>query len=170
MRSIPSRLSVMAFALAACAAPATEQPAATAPAADPAAARAAIEAINAQNVAAISSGDSARAMGMLVHYEDGAVVMMNGMPTMNGRTAIEQGFGGMLSSGKFSHMSGGTTDVILAGDYAIETGTFEWTMTPKGGKPATNKGKYMTVWHKQTDGSWKIVRDVSNLDAAPPAG
>lgn len=170
MRSVQSRLTIVAFALAACAAPATEQPAATAAAApDPAAVRAAIEAINTSNMAAISSGDSARAMGALTHYEDGAMMMMGGMPAMNGRAAIESGIGGMLSGAKFSDMSGTTTDVIVAGDYAIETGTFQWTVTPKGGKPMKDKGKYITVWHKQADGSWKIVRDINNSDLASPA-
>ncbi|MEA3247355.1 MAG: DUF4440 domain-containing protein, partial [Gemmatimonadota bacterium] len=64
-----------------------------------------------------------------------------------------------------------TTDVTVAGDYAIETGTFEWTLTPKkGGKAMTDKGKYLTTWHKQADGSWKITRDINNSDlpAAPP--
>lgn len=169
MRPVQSRLTIVAFALAACAAPATEQTAATAAAApDPAAVRATIEALNASNMAAIGSGDSARTMGVLTHYEDGARMMFPGMPSMDGRAAIESGIGSMLSGAKFSDMSGATTDVIVAGDYAIETGTFQWTVTPKGGKPMTDKGKYITVWHKQADGSWKIVRDINNSDLAPP--
>lgn len=37
-------------------------------------------------------------------------------------------------------------------------------MQPKKGKEATEVGKYLTVWHKQTDGSWKIFRDMNNAD------
>jgi uncharacterized protein (TIGR02246 family) len=171
MRLVQSRLPIVAFALAACAAPATEQPAATAAATpDPAAVRAAIDAINTSNMEAMNSGDSARTMGMMAHYEDGAIVMLPGMPAMNGKAAIEQGLGGMLASMKLSDARFSTIDVIISGDYAIETGTFQLSMTPKGGKAAPDKGKYLTVWHKQADGSWKIVRDINNSDTAPPAG
>ncbi|MCC6317958.1 MAG: DUF4440 domain-containing protein [Gemmatimonadaceae bacterium] len=167
MRAFPFG-SLLVFALVACAAPQeeTEAPAATAP--DPTAVRAAIDAINAENTAAMSSGDSARAMGILAHYEDGAMVMMPGAPGMAGRAAIEQGIIGMLSTAKISDMNVTTADVIVTGDYAIESGTFSWTLTPKGGKPAPDKGKYLTVWHRQADGSWKILRDINNSDIAPP--
>ena len=53
-------------------------------------------------------------------------------------------------------------DVILSGDIAVESGSNEMTMTPAGGKPMTDKGKYVTTWKRQTDGSWKIVRDIMN--------
>jgi len=32
------------------------------------------------------------------------------------------------------------------------------------------RGKYLTIWHKQADGTWKVVRDMFNSDlplAAP---
>jgi ketosteroid isomerase-like protein len=40
---------------------------------------------------------------------------------------------------------------------------------PKTKKPATDKGKYVTVFKKQADGSWKVVADIFNSDgpAAP---
>lgn len=43
------------------------------------------------------------------------------------------------------------------------------TMTPKTGKgkPMSDKGKYIVVLQKQADGSWKIVRDISNSDLPP---
>ena len=57
----------------------------------------------------------------------------------------------------------------MQGKSAIETGTFEWTLTPKSGAAMTDKGKYLTVWKKQADGTWKIIRDINNSDL-PPAG
>jgi ketosteroid isomerase-like protein len=53
---------------------------------------------------------------------------------------------------------------MLAGDLAIETGTFTFTQKPKGSAAITDKGKYMTVWKKQADGSWKLLRDIANSD------
>jgi len=37
-------------------------------------------------------------------------------------------------SAKFSDMKLNTASVDVAGDYAIETGSVEWTVTPKGRK------------------------------------
>jgi hypothetical protein len=45
----------------------------------------------------------------------------------------------------------------------------EWTLVPKTaqGEEMTTKGKYLTVWKQQADGSWKIVRDINNSDEPP---
>lgn len=52
------------------------------------------------------------------------------------------------------------------GDMAYSQGTYSMTMTdPKTKKPVTDKGKFMTVYAKQPDGSWKAVADTYNSDA-----
>jgi ketosteroid isomerase-like protein len=52
---------------------------------------------------------------------------------------------------------------------AIERGGFELPSHRKSSPAAetTAKGKYITVWQQQADGSWKIVRDISNSDNPP---
>jgi hypothetical protein len=57
--------------------------------------------------------------------------------------------------------------VAASGDIGHTVGTYEVTM---GG--VTEKGKYVTAWKKQTDGSWKVTDDIFNADEAPkaPAG
>jgi ketosteroid isomerase-like protein len=55
-------------------------------------------------------------------------------------------------------------DLIVSGDYAIKTGAYEMTVQPKKGKAMHDVGKYVSVWKKQPDGSWKMVRDVFNSD------
>src|ERR1700686_3492224 len=32
------------------------------------------------------------------------------------------------------------------------------------GRPVVDTGKYVTVWHKRADGSWKAVADIFNSD------
>jgi len=50
-------------------------------------------------------------------------------------------------------------------DMAYLQGTY--TMTdPMTKKPMTDKGKYLTVFTKQPDGSWKAIADAFNSD--PP--
>jgi len=57
-----------------------------------------------------------------------------------------------------------TEDVMVGGGVAVETGTFEWMLQPKSGAAVKDKGKYLTVWKRQPDGTWKIVRDINNTD------
>ena len=136
---------------------------------DAAAIRQKIEAGNAGLIAAIQKGDSAAAASF---YDDSAMIMPNEMAAMTGRPEIVKGFGGMLGSTAISNMSLQIDNVHASGDLAVETGRFAWTMTPrtKGAKPMMEKGKYVVVWKKQADGSYKLFRDIFNTDApAAPA-
>ena len=63
-------------------------------------------------------------------------------------------------------------EVARASDLAYVTGTYEFGQNDATGKPGVDKGKYVEVWKKQADGSWKCVADIFNSDlpaAAPPS-
>ena len=62
------------------------------------------------------------------------------------------------------------TDVTVAtsGDIGYTTGTFDLTYAQDGTTMLT-QGKYVTVWHKQADGSWKIKVDIGNANGPPTA-
>lgn len=51
-----------------------------------------------------------------------------------------------------------------SGELAYSSGTFEMSFNDPAGKPVVDRGKYVTVWRKQADGSWKVVRDIFNSD------
>lgn len=124
-----------------------------------AAARTAIDAANAVVVAALNEGDVAK---LLTNYTDDAILMLPNSPAMRGHAGMEPGIKAMMETVTFSDVKIATEDVMISGDIAVETGSNEMTLTPKGGKPMVDKGKYITVWKRQADGSWKIVRDASN--------
>ena len=47
-------------------------------------------------------------------------------------------------------------------------GTFAGTVTPKAGsEPVQVKGKWMAVYKRQADGSWKAICDTYNSDDLP---
>jgi len=46
------------------------------------------------------------------------------------------------------------------------SGTYELTMDDATGKPMEDRGKYLEVWEKQTDGNWKCAADMWNSDLA----
>jgi ketosteroid isomerase-like protein len=54
-----------------------------------------------------------------------------------------------------------------SGEMAWVRGTYELTMNDaSGGKPIDDRGKYLEVWEKQTDGNWKCAADMWNSDLA----
>ncbi len=55
-------------------------------------------------------------------------------------------------------------EVARAGDLAYAVGSYEFTLSDPEGNPVTDRGKYVTVWKKQPDGSWKAVVDIWNSD------
>ena len=59
-------------------------------------------------------------------------------------------------------------EVQVAGDWAFARGTFTATLTPKaGGEPLYMDGKYLSIFERQADGSWKIARDCFNSNVQP---
>lgn len=128
---------------------------------DTASVRAAIEAANTKFLEAFKRGDKA---GLMANYADDAILMMQNEEAWRGRDGIDKGFTGFLSEMSFKDGAATTGDVMVAGDLAVETGTFAWTLQQKSGPEIKDKGKYLTVWKRQADGAWKIVRDINNTD------
>jgi ketosteroid isomerase-like protein len=89
-----------------------------------------------------------------------------GMPVATGTGAIREVFTRMSSSPGFSVQWTPTkADVSASGDVGYTTGTYQLTMNG-----VNEKGKYVTVWKKQSDGTWKVGEDIFNADAgAPPS-
>jgi len=160
MRKILALLALGGFA---CAKPDQSAMQQGAPADSTPAVRAAIEAGNSGLIAAIEKGDSLAAASF---YDPQAMAMPNGMDAAVGRENIVKMFGAM-SSMNVTNMKLEIHDVVASGDLAVETGHYEWTLTPPKGKPTTDKGKYVVAWRKQPDGSWKLFRDIFNNDAPP---
>jgi ketosteroid isomerase-like protein len=55
-------------------------------------------------------------------------------------------------------------DVAQSGDIGYTSGSYKMTMNDPSGKPANDRGKYLEVWKKQADGTWKCVMDIWNSD------
>ena len=60
-------------------------------------------------------------------------------------------------------------EVQATGDWAFERGRYEITLAPKAGDaPMDDTGKYITIYQRQSNGSWKIARDIWNSDQPLP--
>ena len=56
-------------------------------------------------------------------------------------------------------------DVSKTGDLGFTAGTYEASFKGPDGKLVSEKGKYVTTWEKQKDGTWKATHDIWNSDA-----
>ena len=105
------------------------------------------------------------------HYGDNASVLIPNQPIMNGKDAIRTGLKDMVADKNLLlSFTTSSAEVAKSGDVAYTQGTYSLTATdPRTKKPVTEIGKYVTVYKKQADGSWKAVEDINNADspAAP---
>jgi uncharacterized protein (TIGR02246 family) len=103
----------------------------------------------------------------VAYYADDATLLMPNAPALNGKQAIRAALKPMLADPKFSLTFQDTRGEASKGDDLVyTTGTYTMTSSvPKNPKSVTtDKGKYLTVFRKQPDGSWMAVADLINSD------
>lgn len=61
-------------------------------------------------------------------------------------------------------------DIAASGDLGWTTGSFVSEVTAGDGTVRRGQGRYVTIWRKQADGSWKVVMDLGNPTAPPTRG
>ena len=103
------------------------------------------------------------------HYADDATLLIPDAPLAKGKDEIRKTLKVFTDDPKASlTFTTSTAEVAKSGDLAYTQGTYTMTYTdPKRKKPVTEKGKYVTVYKKQADGSWKAIQDINNEDATP---
>ena len=99
------------------------------------------------------------------YYSDDVLVMPSNSPVLRGKAAARAMWQAMFSMPGFGGGWKATkVEVAHSGDLGYVTGTYEINETDASGKLKTDKGKYLAVWKKQADGSWKCVADMFNTD------
>ena len=103
----------------------------------------------------------------IAYYSDDAVVFPPNATSAATKEAIRNGWKDMFASPGFM-MTWQPTRVQIdkSGEMAWVSGTYELTMNDASGKPINDRGKYLEVWEKQTDGNWKCAADMWNSDLA----
>jgi uncharacterized protein (TIGR02246 family) len=99
-------------------------------------------------------------------YTEDATVNVPNEPAVQGRKNIQAWVQKTIDQG-MSNLVLTPTESAMSGNIAYETGTYSMTIAPPGGKPATDKGKYVVVL-KQAGGSWLLAHDIFNSDLPPP--
>jgi len=137
--------------------PSGQQPAAQAPADHRAEDEAAIRALDADWVNAVAAKDAQRCASF---YADNGSLLPPGAPIATGKDEIQKAWGGWLEAPGFVlTFRPAKIEVSRAGDLAYDFGDYQMTSNDKKGKPQTVKAKYVVVWGKQPNGTWKVLFD-----------
>jgi uncharacterized protein (TIGR02246 family) len=101
---------------------------------------------------------------MSFYAEDGAIFVPN-EPVAMGKPAVRVEWTKLTSNPGFAlTFSPSRVDVSKAGDLAYEYGVYTLMLSGGDGKPINDRGKYVVVWKKQSDGKWKVEADIFNSD------
>jgi ketosteroid isomerase-like protein len=151
-------LAVMAAASAACQ---TSRPLSPAD-------EAAIRAADSIYHAALTAGNLD---GAVAFFAADATVMPPNAAPVHGTEAIRQLFSGLLSTMNVN-VAVKSERVAGQGNLAYNMGSYHSTGTLKDSTHTPvppEEGKYLQVFSRQADGSWKAVADIWNANAAPAA-
>ena len=96
------------------------------------------------------------------------VALGNGQAPTIGRVAIAKSANWLA---KDYQLTWTPTDAQMgpSGDMGYTWGHYEGRSKDSNGNPVLTSGRYMTIWRKEADGSWKVVLDAGANDA-PAAG
>ena len=125
-----------------------------------------IQAMNDEAAKMMVANDAA---GMWANYSEDVISMPSYEPMLKGIEACKESYKKMTESGmKMTAFKSVVTDIIDAGDYVVDIGTYKISMSVPGmDMPWDDHGKYMTIWEKQDDGSLKIKVETWNTDVNP---
>ena len=103
--------------------------------------------------AARVSGDAATWLGL---WDSEAIRMPPGSPAV-GYEKFSQVIPGVFAESRPPSMSIDADEVVVIGDWAFSSGNFK--------VGSTVDGKFLTIFRRQDDGSWRIYRDAFNMNS-----
>ncbi|MBV8437716.1 MAG: nuclear transport factor 2 family protein [Silvibacterium sp.] len=98
-------------------------------------------------------------------FADDAVTLSNGQAPVIGKAAIAASTTWSPADYLLTWKPDGGR-MSPAGDMGFTWGHYEGHFNKPDGSAGITSGRYMTVWKKQSDGSWKVALDASNNE--PP--
>ncbi len=128
------------------------------PVMDMAQVRQAVEEANVKFGEAVRMADAAALAGL---YTEDARLLPPNSEMIEGKEGIEAFWGGGLQMGiKDAVLT--TVDVLGMGDMVCEIGKYDLTIQPEGQEAIKDNGKYVVIWKKTMDGTWKLHIDIWN--------
>jgi ketosteroid isomerase-like protein len=116
---------------------------------------------DAQVLKAVSAHDLTT---LLTFYADDAVSLPANEELLTSHSEIQKSWATRLIPGVDISWTPMYVEAAKSGDLAYILGSYTMTTKVAKGKATTDKGKYLAIWKKQTDGSWKVEADTWNSD------
>ena len=103
--------------------------------------------------------------GFAAWFAEDGVALGNGAKPLLGREAIARS---ATWSPKAYQLTWTPTEAVMspAGDMGYTWGHYDGHSKDANGNPVTTSGRYMTIWRKEKDGSWKVVLDAGSNESA----
>jgi ketosteroid isomerase-like protein len=100
------------------------------------------------------------------YYAEDAVAYPPHEPIAVGKPAAKKVWASYFAEPSFT-ISWTTThaEVTRSSDLGFTSGTYRASSKGPDGKLVTENGKYVCVWKKQANGSWKAIHDIWNTDS-----
>jgi len=98
-----------------------------------------------------------------------ASLLWPNMPIATGTAAVREAIAKDFAAGDLTWQAN-KVGLARAEDLAWVSGAYQWKLKDPSGKEFVDKGKYLTVWKKQADGSWKVLFDMFNTDVPLDSG
>ena len=117
----------------------------------------AIHTARAARSAAIAAGDAKAAAAVAT---DDGLILPPGLPLRQGQAALREWF----TNFPFTSLVFTSLEIDGANGIAYDRGTYEGTLRDGG----VTQGKYLWIWKKQGDGSWRVAIAMWNLNAPAP--
>ncbi len=96
-----------------------------------------------------------------LHTDDATLVPPNGDLIM-GTEGVKKHYGFLFGAG-LKGISFTTIETKAFGNTAYEIGKNRFTLQAEGNEPRVDSAKYLIIWQLQADKTWKISRDIWNL-------
>lgn len=124
----------------------------------------AVQDTNREWMEAIKRGDPASIAAL---YTEDATLLPPNSEAIRGRQGIEAFFNAGMKMG-ISEATLETVDVTYLGDVAYEVGAYTMKIEPEGSQAETDRGNYVVVWKRESDGTWKLAVDMWNTNTPLP--
>ena len=107
--------------------------------------------------------------GMLTMYAEDAISLPNNSPRMDGKDAFRRQHEQMAATGmKILSFENQPSDVWEVGGQVVEIGTYDIALSVPGmSETMKEKGKYMTVYIRDSSGTLKVKAETWNTDIDP---
>ncbi len=103
---------------------------------------------------------------LLTLYTTDAVIFPDQSDALSGRESLER-YWTLRPGNRVLHHQLISTSLTIHGAYAHDWGTFEVSGEQDGKPWGPNRGKYVVVWRKDSDGKWRMQLDIWNRRAPP---